>query len=45
VHGAAQQPDDRDFVLPPRTAREPVAAYLMRVARATKLVRGHPSIE
>jgi len=45
VHGAATQPDDRDFVLPPRTTHESVVAYLERLARATTLVRGHPSIE
>ena len=45
VHGAATQPDDGDFVLPPRTARESVPHYLERLAGATTLVRGHPSIE
>jgi len=39
--GQEPQPDDPHFALPLRHARETVASYLERVARATDSVRRH----
>lgn len=40
----SSEPDDRHFVLPPRSADESVRDYIARVNLATERVKTHPNI-
>ena len=39
------EPDDPEFVLPAREARERIRHYIKRIDTASELVRSHPSID
>jgi hypothetical protein len=43
--GVTREPDDRHFVLPRRSAGEPVVSYLARLEQATSVVLNHPAID